>query len=99
MMELSFIIALMGGLALFLYGMKMMSDGLELCAGDRLQSILERLTSNRLMGVIVGALITALIQSSSATTDVYKRQWACLRSGLRKRIRLKLPAVRLRVFD
>ena len=63
MMELSFIIALMGGLALFLYGMKMMSDGLELCAGDRLQSILERLTSNRLMGVIVGALITALIQS------------------------------------
>ena len=68
MMELSFIIALMGGLALFLYGMKMMSDGLELCAGDRLQSILERLTSNRLMGVIVGALITALIQSSSATT-------------------------------
>ena len=68
MMELSFIIALMGGLALFLYGMKMMSDGLELCAGDRLQSILERLTSNRLMGVFVGMLITALIQSSSATT-------------------------------
>ena len=67
-MDISFIIALMGGLALFLYGMKMMSDGLELCAGDRLQSILERLTSNRLMGVIVGALITALIQSSSATT-------------------------------
>ena len=67
-MELSFVIALMGGLALFLYGMKMMSDGLELCAGDRLQSILERLTSNRLMGVVVGALITALIQSSSATT-------------------------------
>ncbi|MSA72675.1 Na/Pi cotransporter family protein [Holdemania massiliensis] len=67
-MDISFIIALMGGLALFLYGMKMMSDGLELCAGDRLQSILERLTSNRLMGVVVGALITALIQSSSATT-------------------------------
>ena len=69
-MELSFVIALMGGLALFLYGMKMMSDGLELCAGDRLQSILERLTSNRLMGVVVGALITALIQSSSATTVI-----------------------------
>ncbi len=67
-MDLSYLIGLMGGLALFLYGMKMMSDGLELCAGDRLQMILEKLTSNRIVGVLVGALITALVQSSSATT-------------------------------
>lgn len=67
-MDLTYMIALMGGLALFLYGMKMMSDGLELCAGDRLQMILEKLTSNPLVGMLVGALITALIQSSSATT-------------------------------
>ncbi|MDY5232587.1 MAG: Na/Pi cotransporter family protein [Faecalicoccus sp.] len=53
---------------MFLYGMQMMSDGLEKAAGDRLKTILEKLTSNRFLGVIVGALITAAIQSSSATT-------------------------------
>lgn len=52
----------------FLYGMQMMSDGLEKAAGDRLKSILEKLTSNRFLGVLVGAVITAIIQSSSATT-------------------------------
>ena len=62
------LLALLGGLALFLYGMHMMSDGLELAAGDRMKSILEKLTSNRLLGVCVGAAITAVIQSSSATT-------------------------------
>lgn len=60
--------ALLGGLALFLYGMQMMSDGLEEVAGDRMESILEKLTSNRFLGVAVGAAITAVIQSSSATT-------------------------------
>lgn len=60
--------ALLGGLALFLFGMKMMSDGLEQAAGDRMKHILERLTSNRFAGVAVGAGITAVIQSSSATT-------------------------------
>lgn len=61
-------LSLLGGLALFLYGMKMMSEGLEQAAGNRLKSILEKLTSNRFVGVLVGAGITALIQSSSATT-------------------------------
>lgn len=59
---------LVGGLALFLYGMKMMSEGLELAAGDKLKGIIEKLTTNRFLGVAVGAVITALIQSSSATT-------------------------------
>lgn len=59
---------LLGGLALFLYGMHMMSVGLETAAGDRMKTILERLTSNRILGVCVGAGITAVIQSSSATT-------------------------------
>lgn len=60
--------ALLGGLALFLFGMKMMSDGLEQAAGDKMKRILEKLTGNRFLGVAVGAGITAVIQSSSATT-------------------------------
>ena len=67
-MSISIILGLLGGLALFLYGMQMMSSGLEAAAGDKMKSILERLTSNRFMGVLVGAIITAVIQSSSATT-------------------------------
>lgn len=62
------VLALLGGLALFLYGMQMMSSGLEAAAGNRMKAILERLTSNRVKGVLVGAGITAVIQSSSATT-------------------------------
>lgn len=62
------ILGLLGGLALFLYGMHMMSNGLEGAAGDRMKSILEKLTSNRFLGVVVGACITAVIQSSSATS-------------------------------
>ena len=62
------IIELMGGLGLFIYGMKLMGDGLENAAGEGLKSILEKVTSNRLMGVAVGAIVTAVIQSSSATT-------------------------------
>lgn len=57
-----------GGLGLFLYGMKLMGDGLENMAGDNLKSILEKITSNRIMGVFVGTIVTAIIQSSSATT-------------------------------
>ena len=60
--------SLLGGLALFLYGMNMMSQGMEAAAGNKMKQILERLTSNRFMGVLVGAVITAIIQSSSATT-------------------------------
>ena len=67
-MDITLFFGLLGGLALFLYGMQMMSDGLENVAGDRMERILEKLTSNRLIGVAVGALITAVIQSSSATT-------------------------------
>ncbi|MFR8011970.1 MAG: Na/Pi cotransporter family protein [Clostridia bacterium] len=59
---------LLGGLALFLIGMQMMSTGLEAAAGNKMKRILEKLTSNRFLGVIVGAAITAVIQSSSATT-------------------------------
>ena len=67
-MDITLVFGLLGGLALFLYGMQMMSDGLENAAGDRMERILERLTANRFVGVAVGALITAVIQSSSATT-------------------------------
>ncbi|MEG0276381.1 MAG: Na/Pi cotransporter family protein [Coprobacillus sp.] len=67
-MELTNVFAMLGGLALFLYGMTMMSNGLEMAAGNKMKVILEKLTANRFLGVIVGALITALIQSSSATT-------------------------------
>ena len=67
-MQTSDFLMLLGGLALFLYGMQMMSSGLEAAAGNKMKTILERLTSNRFKGVLVGAGITAVIQSSSATT-------------------------------
>ena len=67
-MTFEHVLSLFGGLALFLYGMHMMSEGLEEAAGDKMKQILEKLTSNRFLGVVVGALITAVIQSSSATT-------------------------------
>ncbi len=67
-MTLTDIMGLLGGLALFLYGMQMMSSGLEAAAGNKMKEILEKLTSNRLLGVLVGTVITAIIQSSSATT-------------------------------
>jgi phosphate:Na+ symporter len=62
------ILSLLGGLALFLYGMNVMGDGLEKTAGGRLEKILEKLTSTPLKGVLLGAAVTAVIQSSSATT-------------------------------
>ena len=67
-MQMADFLSLLGGLALFLYGMQMMSSGLEAAAGSRMKQILERLTANRFLGVLVGAAITAVIQSSSATT-------------------------------
>lgn len=67
-MQVTDFIGLLGGLALFLYGMQMMSTGLEAAAGSRMKAILEKLTANRFLGVLVGALITMVIQSSSATT-------------------------------
>lgn len=62
------IINLLGGLGLFLYGMKMMGDGLENAAGDKLKGIFDRITSNPIKGVLTGTIVTAIIQSSSATT-------------------------------
>lgn len=59
---------LVGSLALFLYGMKIMSEGLQKIAGEQLRNILSIMTRNRVMGVLTGVLVTALIQSSSATT-------------------------------
>lgn len=69
-MEYSFydFLKLLGSLALFLYGMKIMSEGLQKFAGDRLRKILTAMTTNRVTGVLTGVLITALVQSSSATT-------------------------------
>ena len=61
-------LTLIGSLGLFLYGMKVMSEGLQKVAGDRLRGILTAMTTNRVTGVLTGVLITALIQSSSATT-------------------------------
>ena len=65
---LQLIFGLLGGLALFLYGMGQMADSLKIVAGDRMKSILARLTRNRVAGVLTGAFVTAVIQSSSVTT-------------------------------
>ncbi|MDR2914652.1 MAG: Na/Pi cotransporter family protein [Tannerella sp.] len=69
-MDYSFLdfLTLVGALGMFLYGMKIMSEGLQKVAGDKMRSILSVMTSNRVAGVLTGVLITALIQSSSATT-------------------------------
>ena len=61
-------IPFIGGLALFIYGMSIMAQGLEKAAGSKMKSILEALTQNKLMGIALGALVTAIVQSSSATT-------------------------------
>ncbi len=61
-------ITLAGGIGMFLYGIKIMGEGLELAAGNRLKKMLEKITSNKIVAVLVGATITALIQSSAATT-------------------------------
>lgn len=62
------IFALLGGLGLFIYGMQMLGDGLEKAAGNKLKTIIEKLTTNKVMGFVVGCLVTCIIQSSSATT-------------------------------
>ena len=68
MMDQKLIFGLMGGLGLFLFGMKIMSEGLQKVAGDRMRKILAALTANRFIGTLVGVAVTAIIQSSSATT-------------------------------
>ena len=67
-MSIFMVLSLIGGLALFLYGMQMMGDGLKKASGGKLEMILEKLTSNKIMAVLLGAGVTAVIQSSSATT-------------------------------
>ncbi len=64
------VLFLMGGLGLFFFGMELLSDGLKKAAGSKLRDILKLLTQNRVMGVLVGAGITSIIQSSSATTVI-----------------------------
>ena len=66
------VFGLAGGLALFLYGMNSMSDALQKAAGEKMKKILEFLTKNPIMGVLAGALVTAVLQSSSA-------DWFCQR--------------------
>lgn len=60
--------AFIGGLGMFLYGMDIMASGLQKTAGNKMRDLLGYLTNNRILGVLVGALVTAIIQSSSATT-------------------------------
>ena len=67
-MRITTIFMLLGGLGFFLYGMKLMSEGLEKAAGAKMRSILEFFTKNRFIGMIVGIIFTAVIQSSNATT-------------------------------
>ncbi len=67
-MDIFSILSLIGGLALFLFGMDLMGDGLKKLAGGKLESILARLTANRFLGFLLGFIVTAVIQSSSATT-------------------------------
>ncbi|SHH03211.1 Na/Pi cotransporter family protein [Tepidibacter thalassicus] len=67
-MAIEIALGVLGGLGLFLYGMNLMGEGLQKAAGEKLKKIIELLTSNRFMGVLVGMFVTAIIQSSSATT-------------------------------
>ncbi|MGN0690028.1 MAG: Na/Pi symporter, partial [Oscillospiraceae bacterium] len=67
-MDIFSVIGLLGGLAMFLFGMKYMGEKLEKIAGGKLEKMFEKLTSNRFMGLALGAFVTAIVQSSSATT-------------------------------
>lgn len=67
-MDIFSILSALGGLAMFLFGINVMGDGLKKTSGGKLESILEKLTSNKIMAVLIGALVTAVMQSSSATT-------------------------------
>ena len=67
-MNIFSVLTMIGGLAMFLYGMDAMGDGLAKLSGGKLEQILEKLTSKRIMAVLLGVAVTAVIQSSSATT-------------------------------
>lgn len=104
------IMGLMGGIALFLYAMKMISGGLETVAGNQLKTILQKLTSNRFLGVFMGALITALVQSSTTTTvmvvgfvnaklmDLYQALWIIMGSNIGTNITSQLIAFDVSAF-
>ena len=64
-MNYTHVLTLLGGLGMFLFGMKLMGDGLELVAGSRLKGLLEKITSNPLLGILVGVVVTGAIQSLS----------------------------------
>ena len=66
--DVSNILGFLGGLGMFLYGMNLMADGMQKTAGGKMQKLLGLLTSNRFIAILVGALVTAIIQSSGATT-------------------------------
>ena len=78
-MRITTFFSLLGGLGFFLYGMKLMSEGLEKAAGAKMRSILEFFTKNRFIGMVVGIIFTAIIQSSNATTVMVV---SCVNSGL-----------------
>ena len=67
-MDIFSVISLLGGIAFFLFGMELLSDGLEKVSGGRLEQTLEKMTSNRFMGLLLGTIVTGVIQSSAATT-------------------------------
>ena len=67
-MDIFSVISFLGGLAFFLYGMSLLGDGLSRASGGKMEKILEKLTSSRIKAVLLGAGVTAVIQSSSATT-------------------------------
>ena len=66
--DVSNILGFLGGLGMFLYGMKLLSGGLQKAAGEKMKSLLEAVTNKRIKAILVGALVTAIIQSSGATT-------------------------------
>ena len=89
---------LLGGLAIFIYGMNMMSECLQKAAGEKMRSILALLTKNPVMGVLAGALTTAVLQSSSATT-VMAVSYTHLERWQKRMVRLSiLPSERKRTI-
>lgn len=107
---LTSVMGLLGGIALFLYAIKMTSGGLEAIAGNQLKSILQKLTSNRFLGVAMGALITALVQSSTTTTvmvvgfvnaklmNLYQALWIIMGSNIGTNITSQLIAFDVSAF-
>ena len=76
--KLQIVFGLLGGLAIFLYGMNMMSECLQKAAGEKMKTILALLTKNPILGVLAGALTTAVLQSSSATTVMAIGRNSCI---------------------